>query len=104
MVDAKAGDLSLGQEPQDQAVRLLKDVGPLHADGRQLVDVEKPAIVDLVRGHAPIGEPVGLVLQQLVQQIEAPRVPLHAVKERHILLKERVDLGGGGRRARPGGV
>ena len=58
----------------------LEDVLALHAQGGQVVDVEEPAVVDLVGGHPPVGQAVALVLEQVVQQVEAPRVARLAVE------------------------
>ena len=53
----------------------LEDLRVLDAESGQRVDVEEPAVIDLVRGRAPVGETVGLRLEQLVQPVEAPARP-----------------------------
>ncbi len=94
VVDAQPLDLPLVHQPQNQPMRLLEDVGVLHADGRQLVDVEESAIIDLVRRHAPIGQTVGLFREQLIEQVKALGLALRAVKQRHVLLDEPGDVRG----------
>ena len=42
------------------SVHRREDVGLLDADGGQVVDVEEPAIVNLLGGHAPVAETIGL--------------------------------------------
>ena len=60
-----------------------EDLGQLHADGRQLVDVEEAAVVDFLGGDPPEGQPVGLPLDQAVQQVETARVAGRAVERPH---------------------
>ena len=82
MVDAQAGHEALAQEAKDQPVHRREDVGVLDADGGQVVDVEEPAIVNLLGGHAPVAETVGLLGQEGRQAIETPRLALAAVHRR----------------------
>ncbi len=94
VVDPQPLHVSLVHQLQDQAVRLVEDVDVLHADRGQLVDVEEPPIIDLVAGDPPIGQPIRLLGQKLVEQVEALRLAPRAVKERHVLLNELVDCRG----------
>ena len=57
-----------------QLVRRRKDARILHAQPDQIVDVEEAPVIDLLARHAPERQPVRLLLQQLVQRIEAPRI------------------------------
>ena len=68
VVDAQAGHLSLGEQPEDEFVRRAEDLGLLDADRRQVVDVEEAAVVDLLRRDAPEGRAVGLRVEQIVEQ------------------------------------
>ena len=75
----------------------LEDVLALHAQRRQVVDVEEPPVIDLVGGHPPVGQAVALPLHQVVEQVEAPRVARPALERGHVLLDEpphRLALGG----------
>ncbi len=63
----------------NQAVRCHEDRGVLHAQPNQVVDIEESAVVDLLRGGAPGGQPVGLGVKQQVQAVEAVRVPFDAI-------------------------
>ena len=65
-----AGAIQLEQ----QRVRCVEDIVELDADSDQRVDVEEAPVVDLVRGDPPVGETVGLGLDQLVQEVEAPGI------------------------------
>ncbi len=67
MVDAQAVDLAVGGERQRERVRRLERGIVFHAQGSQIVDVEKAPVVDLVRGHAPVGQPKRLQLEQGMQ-------------------------------------
>jgi protease-4 len=69
VVDPQARDLALIQQPEDESVRILEDLLPLHAEGGEIIDVEEPAVVDLVRRDAPVGEAEVLAAQELVDQL-----------------------------------
>ena len=82
MIDAQAVDLALAQQAQHQLVGRQEDVEFFHAQGGQFVDVEKPSIVDFIRGHAPVRKTIDLFVEQAVEQIEAARVVRQAVEQR----------------------
>ena len=75
MIDPHAGHPSLGDEPGQQSVDRREDVGILDAQAGERVDVEEAPVVDLVRRGAPVGEAIGLLLEQLVQRVERLRLP-----------------------------
>ena len=85
VVDPESGDDALADEAKDKSVCLREDARVLHPDGRQLVDVEEASVVDLLPCDTPGGEPVDLVVEKPVQEIEAPRVAGGAVEEPHVL-------------------
>ena len=70
VVEAHALDLALGDQAQQQAVGGLEHLGPLHAQASQLVDVEEAPVVDLRARDPPVGEAIGLVLQQRMERLE----------------------------------
>ena len=74
VVDAQGGDLALVEQLEEQPVGLGEDLRLLHVDRRQLVDVEEAAVVDLLRGHAPVRHAVGLLLEEPVEGVEAARL------------------------------
>ena len=88
VIDPQPVDLALGQQPQDQAVCGLEDLLALHAQGGQVVDVEEAAVVDLVGRDPPVGQAIALMLEQVVQQVEAVRVAGLAVEQRDVSLDE----------------
>src|SRR5260221_9930397 len=55
-------------------MRLFEDCRLLHADTRQLIDVEEPAVIYLVGCDSPEGEPIVLLLQEAVQRHEPVRL------------------------------
>ncbi len=71
MIDAQSVHFALGDELEHQSVRRLEHRLVLHAQRRQIVDFEEAPVVDLVRRHAPVREPIGLGLEQAVQRLEA---------------------------------
>ena len=93
MIDAQSRHQPLADEAHHEPVCLGEDVGILHADGRQVIDVEEPAVVDLLSGHAPVGQPVRLVHEQVVEQIEAAGVARRAIESSDVVLDEGGDLG-----------
>ena len=68
MVDAQAIDAAVAREAADQSVRRLEHGAVLDAHAREIGDLEEAAIVDLVRGDAPVREAVVLLLQYPVQR------------------------------------
>ena len=87
--NAQAGDESAADEAEDDFVNRREDGALLDADGGQLVDVEEASVVDLVGGDAPEAQAVGLVADELFEQVEALGPALHAVDA-----PERVEDGG----------
>ncbi len=101
MVDSEPRHTSLAGPSEDQRVGQVEDLRVLRPQAGQLVDVEEPAIVDLLRGDPPIGQPVDLVLQQLVQRVEAPGVSLGPPERRDVLVEEFAEPGALRRGERP---
>ena len=60
-------------------MRGVEDLGQFHANGGEVVDIEEAPVVDFLRGHAPEGEAIGLIVQQFVERIEAAPVAGRAV-------------------------
>ena len=71
MVDAQAVDAALADEAEHGFVGAREHLRFLDAKAGEGVDVEEAAIVDVARGDAPMGEAVGLHLEDAVQRAEA---------------------------------
>jgi hypothetical protein len=69
VVDAQAVHLAGRGQVERERLRGLEHVVALHAHGRQVVDVEEAPVVDLVGRHAPVGQAVGLRLDERMQRI-----------------------------------
>ena len=93
MVDAEPGDPPGTDETKDEPVRVGEDIRVLHADGRELIDVEEASVVDLLPGHPPKRDPVRLLSQQLVEEVERSRILGRPVEAADGLVEERLDLG-----------
>src|ERR1700686_4140242 len=63
----------------------------LHPDCSQIVDVEKPAVIDFVGRNPPETQPVSLVIQKLLQRVEAVWISLAAVDDSQNFLQTRSD-------------
>ena len=59
----------------------------------QVIDVKEAPVIDLLARDAPERQPVRLLLQQLVQQIEAPRVSRNSIQPAQRLIDLRAHLG-----------
>ena len=51
----------------ERRVPRLKDLRQFHAQAHEVVDIEKAPVIDFFRRDAPVRQPVGLLVEQLVQ-------------------------------------
>ena len=88
MIDPQADDVMPRGQVENQGVGGPEDLLAIGPERSQGVDVEEPAIVDLVPGHAPVGQAIGLGAKQGVEGVEAaadsPASPLSASSDRPI--------------------
>src|SRR5437588_6929344 len=70
-----------------------EDLWPLHTQGGKVIDVEETAIVNFIRGDAPVRQAVGLVIEQAVQQVKAVWIVGLTVQEGNRLLDKFPYLG-----------
>src|SRR5262245_19286523 len=61
MITAQTGHLTATQQPQNNPVHGLEDLEFFNTDRRQMVDIEKSPIVDLIRRHPPVAEAIRLM-------------------------------------------
>ena len=73
VVDPEAVEHPLADPLEDQAVAVLEDPLVLHPQADQRVDVEEPAIVQLLDGGLPEGQPVILPFEEGVDLGRARR-------------------------------
>src|SRR6266478_2040331 len=74
MVDPQALHVPALDQAEHEPMRLLEQLGQFHAQAGELVDIEKPPIIDLLGSDPPIGDPMRLHFEQLVQPLEARRI------------------------------
>jgi hypothetical protein len=67
MIDAQPLHIATLNQRQDQAVRDIEQFRLFDAQSGEVVDVEKPAVIDLVGRDMPVGDAKALHLQQTVQ-------------------------------------
>ncbi len=96
VVETHAGHPAGGEQREQAAVRRGEHLGVFHAQTGELVDVEESAVVDLVRGGAPVGEAIRLRLEQRVQADGA----LRAIEGGDARLDVTRDVGGTRHQAR----
>src|SRR5438876_1131520 len=82
MVDPQTLQLALGDKRRHQAVNGIEHLGALDPDARELVYVEKAAVIDLVRGHLPERQPISLALEQAVEWQKRVRLSRLAIERR----------------------
>src|SRR3954471_19658789 len=70
MVYPQAVDFAFSAQRQNEPMRRVENRFVLHAQRSEVVDVEKPPVVDFVGRDAPGGKPVGLTFEERVQRIE----------------------------------
>ena len=83
MIDPHAGDGARADQLEQQPMRRIEDLRQFHPDRGEIVHVEETAVVDLLRGHAPEGEAIGLIVEQQIERIETSRLARRAVDLRH---------------------
>ena len=66
----------------------LENFRELYANSGQLVDVKKPAVINFFSGHPPIGQSIGLMIHQVVEDIEGARSMLDAIEQPKVLQQE----------------
>ena len=58
MIDAQSGNRARADKIEKQLVRCLENFRHFHSDRSQIVDIEKAAIIDFLRGDAPERQPI----------------------------------------------
>ena len=67
-------------------MRRVENFRQFHPDRGQIVDVEETPVIDFLRRHPPESEPIGLIVQQRIERIEAARIARRAIDLRDGLL------------------
>src|SRR5258708_31964413 len=73
MVNAQAVYLAFCNQFKNQTVGSLEDVLIFHADSREVVGIEKAAVIDVLRSDPPVGQAIGLRFYEFVKFIEGGR-------------------------------
>ena len=79
MIDPQSGDEPALKQRSDQAMNHLEHLAIFDANRRQFINVEEAAVVDFVRRHPPVGEPITLRAKQFLQAIKTARLADDAV-------------------------
>ena len=67
VVEAQPLQSAVRDQPRDQTMNGLERTGVLDAQAGERIDVEKSPIVDIAAGKPPMGKPVVLAFQQMMQ-------------------------------------
>lgn len=70
VVDPKTVHLAFRDQIQDESVRVGENLLAFHTERGEIADVEEPAVINLIRCHAPVREAITLMFQQFVEPIE----------------------------------
>ena len=77
MINPQSRNFSPTDQSKDKLVHFSENIEILDAYGRQLVNVKKAPVIDFISCNAPMGEAIGLVIQELVKTVKTSRaVPL----------------------------
>jgi hypothetical protein len=79
------------QKLQDQRVSVGENLGIFGANRHQVRTIEKTPIVDLLPRDFPVGERIGLLGEQVIQQVEASRIAFLTVDDPDVLVEEGAD-------------
>ena len=84
MIDAQAVDHAALDQLEGEPVRAVEHARLVHAQRREVVDVEEAPVVDLVDRYAPVRQSIRLRVEQRVESIEAARIARRAVEPRDV--------------------
>jgi hypothetical protein len=93
VIDSHPGHSAGPDELEQKFVRSVEDLGQFHPDRGEIVDVKEAAVIDFLRRHAPEGEAIGLVVEQMIERIKASGLARLAVDLRDGLPHRGLDLG-----------
>ena len=89
MVDAEAGDPTFFEQMADEPMDGVEYSLVLDANRGQVVDIEKPAVVDFVGRDSPIRQAIPLFVEQFFELVETFWIAFFAVQ----LLNRAVERG-----------
>src|SRR5438067_7401853 len=92
MIYPDTGHRSCSDQFKEELMGRIEHFRQFHPDRREIVHVEETPIVDLLCGDAPESEPIGLIVEERVERVEAARVARCAIDLRHRLLDRGLDL------------
>ena len=79
MVDPHSRYVASAHEIEHQRVHRGKYFSLLHPDRSQIVDIEKPAVVDFVSGNTPETQTISLIGEDALECVKAGRVALASI-------------------------
>src|SRR6056297_381791 len=91
MIDSESCDLTLPQQTQRHSMGRKKDIFIFNFHRDQVVDTEKPAIIDLFGGDFPETEAKPLVGKDSLQRVETLRLTLTSVKKPYCYINSSLD-------------
>ena len=82
----------LADQLEEQPMRRVENLRQFHPDRGEIVDVEETPVIDFLRRHPPESEPVGLIVQELIERVETARIARRAVDLRDRFLDRLLHL------------
>src|SRR5438094_9504735 len=79
MIDPQTAERTFRQQRTHQSMRAPKNVGCLHGNGGQFVDIKKSSVVDLIERRSPVTKAISLLVEEPIHSIDRRRMVLFAV-------------------------
>ena len=79
MVDTQPVDLAFAKELQNEFVSLVENCSVFLAQSREIINVKKTAIVDVIGGDPPESQAIGLGFDEFVEFIEGSGISWRTV-------------------------
>ena len=93
MIDPQSGHRSRSDKIDNQLVRGVEHFGQFHPDCRQIIHIEKTAIINFLGRDAPKRQAIRLRVKKLIQPIEAPGIAWATVNFSQRFFNRALNLG-----------
>src|SRR6185312_367744 len=91
VIDADSRYQGFLYQLERDAMNIGEHFRTFYTDSGQIVDIEKPAVVNLVRGDSPETQAVGLIVEHFFQRVKTVRVAFGAIDDDQYFLQTCLD-------------